>query len=400
MIEGWGELSVADVFNVQNGHSFRSMDFVEESYNTYEVLKMGHIQIGGGLRPNPKKSFIPKSEKLLKWVLNEGDIVMGMTDMKDNVVILGVPAVIDKDNHYVLNQRVARLGLRRPDAADNRFMFYQLKGDHFLFHLRKKANSGVQVNLSTAAIKESVLSLPPLPEQKAIAGVLSSLDDKIDLLHRQNKTLEALAETLFRQWFIIDAEDDWEERPLDKVADYLNGLACQKFPPKNKIARLPVLKIKDLRSGISDSSDWASTDIDSKYIIQNGDVIFSWSASLLVKIWTGETCILNQHLFKVTSEEFPKWFIYLWTTHHLARFKAIAETKSTTMGHIKRGDLSASMVTVPSADELSGYNEHFAPIFDRLIENNTKITTLEKLRDTLLPKLISGEVRIRSVEVT
>ena len=224
---------------------------------------------------------------------------------------------------------------------------------------------------------------------------LTSLDDKIDLLHRQNETLEALAQTLFRQWFIEEAGDDWEEKPLDKIAEYLNGLACQKYPPKNELDKLPVLKIKELRGGISEGSDWASTDISEKYIVKNGDVIFSWSGSLLVKIWDGEECILNQHLFKVTSSHYPKWFYYLWTKHYLRKFISIAQSKSTTMGHIKRGDLANSMVLIPQPQELISMDEIVAPLIAKMIANNQQIINLAKLRDTLLPKLMSGEIRVQ-----
>lgn len=242
------------------------------------------------------------------------------------------------------------------------------------------------------------IKTPPLPEQKAIAGVLSSLDDKIDLLHRQNKTLEAMAETLFRQWFVEEADESWEEKPLDKIADYLNGLACQKYPPKNEIDKLPVLKIKELRNGFTENSDWASTEIANEYIIENGDVIFSWSGSLMVKIWDGEKCILNQHLFKVTSNDYPKWLYYFWTKYHLENFISIAESKSTTMGHIKREDLANSMVIVPGEDELKVIDKIASPLIEKLITNNKQIILLTKLRDTLLPKLMSGEVRVHFYE--
>ena len=230
--------------------------------------------------------------------------------------------------------------------------------------------------------------------QKAIAEVLSSLDDKIDLLHRQNKTLEQIAQTLFRQWFVIDAREDWEEKPLSSVANFLNGLACQKFPPKNEVDKLPVLKIKQLRNGFSDDCDWCTTEVKPEYIIENGDVIFSWSASLMVKIWDGEKCILNQHLFKVTSDDFPKWFYYLWSKHHLAEFVSISSSHATTMGHIKRGDLDDAMALVPSPNELKEMTNEIQPLIDKQISNSKQIRTLESLRDTLLPKLMNGEVRV------
>jgi len=246
--------------------------------------------------------------------------------------------------------------------------------------------------------------LPPLPEQRAISSVLSSLDNKIDLLHRQNKTLEQMAETLFRQWFppkerrtgVEEAKEDREERPLSSIATFLNGLACQKYPPKNEAEKLPVLKIKQLRNGFSDDCDWATTEVKPEYIVENGDVIFSWSASLMVKIWDGETCILNQHLFKVTSDEFPKWYYYLWSKYYLEEFISISASHATTMGHIKRGDLDNAIVLVPTDDEMIVFSEIQTPIIDKIIANNKQLKKIVAMRKTLLPKLMSGEIRVKN----
>jgi type I restriction enzyme S subunit len=249
-------------------------------------------------------------------------------------------------------------------------------------------------SLTIPVISDIEICVPSLPEQKAIAGVLSSLDDKIDLLHRQNKTLEAMAETLFRQWFIEEAEDDWEEKSLSSVANFINGIACQKFPPENEVDKLPVLKIKELRNGFSTDCDYASTNVDSKYIVRRGDIIFSWSASLMVKIWDGEDCILNQHLFKVISDEYPKWFIYFWCKQHLAEFISISTSHATTMGHIKREDIDNSKVLVPSAARLIDRSNLMDSLLDKIINNFKHIESLLEQRDRLLPKLMSGELRV------
>lgn len=250
--------------------------------------------------------------------------------------------------------------------------------------------------ITKGMIEQFELKIPPLPEQRAIASVLSSLDDKIDLLHRQNQTLEQMAETLFRQWFVENPNPDWDERPLSSIATFLNGLACQKYPPHNEVDKLPVLKIKELRNGISEDCDWCTTEVDEKYIVENGDVIFSWSASLMVKMWDGETCILNQHLFKVTSDEFPKWYYYSWSKFHLDQFIAIARAHATTMGHIKRADLDEAMVLVPTDQEIESFTGTIEPIIEKIIINNQQINKLVAMRDTLLPKLMSGEVRIET----
>lgn len=273
-------------------------------------------------------------------------------------------------------------------VSEPKFIYYFLKTIDF-----SQFNAGSSVpTLNRNHIHELEFILPPIQEQTAIAAILSSLDDKIDLLHRQNKTLEQLAETLFRQWFVEEAEESWEDKSLTEIADYLNGLALQKFPPK--IDYLPVIKIREMKQGISENTDKCSRDIPIQYIIQDGDVLFSWSGSLEVVLWTGGEGALNQHLFKVTSEVYPKWFYYLATKHHLAEFKVIAESKSTTMGHIQREHLKQAMISIPPKELFNQYNEKIAPMIDKLIDNNKQIRTLTQTRDALLPKLMSGEVRV------
>jgi type I restriction enzyme S subunit len=279
------------------------------------------------------------------------------------------------------------------EKTELNFIYYTLI--HFQKELKHIGEGSVQDNINLGTFQNLLFPIPPLPEQKAIAEVLSSLDDKIDLLHRQNKTLEQMAETLFRQWFVEEAKEDWEERPLSSIANFLNGLACQKYPPKNDVDKLPVLKIKQLRNGFSEDSDWCTTDVKPEYLIKNGDVIFSWSASLMVKIWDGDNCILNQHLFKVTSGELPKWYYYLWSKHHLEEFISISASHATTMGHIKRGDLDNAIVLVPTDDEMTEFSEIQTPIIDKIITNNKQLKKLVAIRETLLPKLMSGEVRVK-----
>lgn len=273
---------------------------------------------------------------------------------------------------------------------DESYVFYFL---HTLDFAGFNAGSAVPT-LNRNHIHELSIKIPSLSEQKAIAGVLSSLDDKIDLLHRQNKTLEVIEASLFRQWFVEKPNSIWEEKPLSYIANFLNGLACQKYPPKNEIEKLPVLKIRELSNGITEASDWTTSNLNQEYIVELGDVIFAWSASLMVKIWDGGRCVLNQHLFKVTSKDYPKWFYLMWCKHHLHEFIAISASHATTMGHIKRSDLDNAMVLIPSDKELNVMTEIMEPIIEKKITNYQQLSVLKKLRDTLLPKLMSGEVRV------
>lgn len=218
----------------------------------------------------------------------------------------------------------------------------------------------------------------------------------------ENDNLYAQAKAIFAERLVnLDSiPAGWKKGNLLGIANYLNGLAMQKFRPCDGEIGLPVLKIKELRQGNYDtSSELCSPNIKSEYIIHDGDVVFSWSGSLLVDIWCGGTCGLNQHLFKVTSATYDKWFYYLWTAHHLDRFVAIAADKATTMGHIKREELSKAEVLIPSEKDYMEIGSVIAPILDLIIANRIENRKLAALRDELLPKLMSGEIDVSDIQL-
>lgn len=319
----------------------------------------------------------------------KGDILIS----KDGANCLDLIFVFKQDVELVLLSSIAIIRLLPGYNPD--FVRYFLLSPDTQFELKNNYVSGSAIpRVVLKDFKKIPIQIPSEKHQNAIADILLCLDDKIDLLHRQNKTLEAIAETLFHQWFIEEPDKDWDKKPLSTIGNFLNGLACQKFPPTNDIDKLPVLKIKELSNGVSESTDWASNDVKPEYIVEAGDVIFAWSASLMVKIWNGERCILNQHLFKVTSESYPKWFFLMWCKHHLAEFIAISASHATTMGHIRRSDLDKATVLVPDKERLDVMSLQIKPLLEKQIANFRQKRTLEKLRDTLLPKLLSGEVKV------
>ena len=247
--------------------------------------------------------------------------------------------------------------------------------------------------------------LIPIPErsiQESIGDLYYVLSLKAERNKKINDNLYAQAKAIFDNHFInIDAiPAGWRKGNLLDIANYLNGLAMQKFRPQGNEIGLPVLKIKELRQcSCDDSSELCSLRIKPEYIIHDGDVIFSWSGSLLVDIWCGGTCGLNQHLFKVTSDIYDKWFYYLWTAHHLARFIAIAADKATTMGHIKREELAKAEVLIPCEEDYTSFNSIMQPIFELIISNRIESRKLAALRDELLPKLMSGELDVSAVQL-
>jgi type I restriction enzyme S subunit len=319
------------------------------------------------------------------------------------------------------------------DLADPEYVYWYLKylyftGETYVYHVQ---HTGVARFQYTEFASKTEIPLPPFPTQRAIARILGALDDKIELNRRQNATLEALARAIFKSWFIdfdpvharaagraptameaataalfpdgfdvVDGREvprGWEVTSLDNIASFLNGLALQKFPPQDD-DYLPVIKIAQMRKDGVAGADKASPDIPSAYVVQDGDVLFSWSGSLEVMIWCGGRGALNQHLFKVTSNQFQRWFYYLWIKHHLFDFQAIAASKVTTMGHIQRHHLSEAAVVIPSDDVLSAANGLIGPLIEKLVQNKLQSRTLASLRDTLLPKLLSGELHVRDVE--
>lgn len=385
----WKEMKVGDILKLitKGTTPSKGKGFVDVGIN---YVKSESISYDGRIDKTKFAQIDEETHKLFKRSqLAENDILFSMAG-----IFLGKNAVVPKDILPAnTNQAIAILRLDQ-NIANPFFISYYLRQPQIIDFINNMSGQSAQPNINFEEIKSIDLFLPSLETQKAIASILSSLDDKIDLLHRQNATLEKMAETLFRQWFVEEAKEDWKSKPLSSIANFLNGLACQKFPPKNDMERLPVLKIKELSSGITENSDWATTDVKPEYIVKNGDIIFAWSASLMVKIWDGQNCILNQHLFKVTSVDYPKWFYLLWCKHHLDEFIAKAASHATTMGHIKRGDLDEAMVLIPSTKELEEMTLETEPLIEKIIANNKQIKLLVNLRDTLLPKLMSGEVTV------
>lgn len=311
---------------------------------------------------------------------------------------------------YVVSQSQMKLTCD-PARAIPEFIYYYFKspiGQHAL--LMNTSQTGVPaISRPVTSLKAIELRLPPLSEQRAIARILGALDDKIELNRRMNQTLEAMARALFRSWFVdfdgVPQEDmqeselgliprGWRVASLDAIADYLNGLALQKFPPESETEFLPVIKIAQLRAGTTQGADKASAKLKPEYIVEDGDVLFSWSGSLEVEVWTGGRGALNQHLFKITSRVVPKWFYYFATRLHLPNFRSIAAGKATTMGHIQRKHLTDAKVVVPSPDAMTKFDSIIAPLFEQRINNALQARTLAALRDTLLPRLISGQLQV------
>ncbi|MCA6438039.1 MAG: restriction endonuclease subunit S [Bacteroidetes bacterium] len=342
--------------------------------------------------------------KLRRSQLEKDDILFSMAG-----IFLGKTGIVNESMLPAnTNQALAIIRLDKK-LADSRFVQLFLRMPETVRFVNNMSAQSAQPNINLEEVGSLEIDLPPLREQQAIAEILSSLDDKIELNLQTNKTLEEMASTLYKHWFVdfgpfqngkfIESElglipEGWEVKGLDDVAEFLNGLALQKFPP-NGIDDLPVIKIREIKNGISNSTDYANNNIPEKYILKDGDIIFSWSGTLELVIWCNGRGALNQHLFKVTPNKLPDWLIYMYVNQHMENFKAIAANKATTMGHIQRIHLTEAKICIPKNEDLVNIDKLLSPIYDSIIRNNIENQTLKQTRDYLLPKLISGEIRVK-----
>ena len=420
--------------SVYSGFAFKSEDFSDAGIQVVKIKNVNNRAVD-----LTDTAFFPETkltDKHSKFFLKDRDVLIAMTG-QGSVGRVG-RVRLDKNRNVLLNQRVGKF-ITIADKLDIDYLFYVISTPYYEQILFDAGSGSGQPNLSPQTICSIEIPFPPPEEQRAIAHILGTLDDKIELNCRMNETLEAMARALFKAWFVdfepvraklegrwrrgqslpglpahlydlfpdrlVDSElgdhpEGWEMQPLDAIANFLNGLALQKFPPENEDEYLPVIKIAQLRAGNTIGADKASTKIKPEYIIANGDVLFSWSGSLEVEIWNGGCGALNQHLFKVTSEKVPKWFYFFATRDHLQDFRAIAAGKATTMGHIQRKHLTDALIAVPPSDDLEKLDRIIAPLFGQMVSCGSQSRTLALLRDSLLPKLISGELHVPEVEHT
>ena len=337
------------------------------------------------------------------------------------------------------------------NGVNPKFLSYWLKSEMGQAVLSSVMIGSAQKALTIDSLRKLNVQFPKESYQNEAARLLTTIDNKIQLNRQTNQTLEQIAQALFKSWFVdfdpvidnvlaagnpIPGElqdrakhrqqqllrsdheplpDDimrlfpsefeltdelgwvplgWEVQPLDKVAHYQNGLALQKFRPANEDDFLPVLKIAHLKQGFTDGKEKASLNIKASCIVDDGDVVFSWSGSLMVDVWCGGKAALNQHLFRVTSDIYPRWLYYHYTVQHLSNFQRIAADKAVTMGHIKREHLSQAICTFPADKLLKKMGNVIEPYLEKIVQCRKESNQLEKLRDTLLPKLISGELRL------
>ena len=418
---GWLDVSLGDCATLTKGLSYKSAFLNEDGP---DLLGLGQFVPGGGAKLDGGRTY--SGEYRDKDVARPGDVLIAMTDLTQRGDVLGSPLMVPRTvgDFCLFTLDAGKLEPRK--GLDPQFLYYTLRSKDFRGFAAAHATGTTVRRVRPADVLSYEFRLPPLEEQRAIARVLGALDDKIELNRRMSETLEEMARALFRSWFVdfepvrakakgrpsglppdLDAlfpasfeaselgeiPAGWEVRSLDEIATFTNGLALQRFPPEGD-EWLPVIKIAEMKRGYTARTSKASTSIDPRYIVEDGDLLFSWSGSLELVLWTHGRGALNQHLFKVTSDEFPRWFYSGWTRKHLDDFRGIAAGKATTMGHIQRHHLTDAKVVVPPTGLVVSGDKHLADLVRRRVGLAVQSRDLAKQRDTLLPRLVSGESRV------
>ena len=428
--ENWDPVTLRDLVSLVRGRSYRRADLQDNPETALVTLKSFHR--GGGYRADGLKPYVGKYNA--EQIISPGEMVVSQTDITQNADVIGRPAIVLGQSRYeklVASLDCAIVRVTDRERLDPKFLYYRMMAQDYTHHVKSYSTGTTVLHLAKDALPSFEFVLPSLPEQRRIADILGALDDKIELNRQMNETAEQMAHAMFQDWFVdfgpvcakmnghepylppevwelfpdrlVDSElggipEGWEVKSLDEIADYRNGLALQRFRPEENEERLPVVKIAQLRIGTADGSEWAKSSITPNCIIDDGDVVFSWSGSLLVRVWCGGRAALNQHLFKVTSTQYPKWFFLHCTESHLPAFQAIAAGKTTTMGHIKREHLKEAKCAVPGRALLSAVDGILGGLLSRIVSANIESREAAMFRDNLLPRLLSGELRPSELE--
>ena len=335
---------------------------------------------------------------------------------------IGIATYIADDFEDVLLGYHCALITPNPAIVDGKYLNAFMHTRYIQKYFENNASgSGQRYTLSNDTISNIPVLLPSIEEQHTIGKLLADLDRKIELNKQINDNLEAMAKQLYDYWFVqFDFPNEegkpykssggvmvWNEKlkreipkgwhcgTLLDIAEYTNGLACQKYRPTDD-NKLPVIKIKEMHDGLSVDTEWVKADIPDEVKVFDGDVLFSWSASLEVMLWAYGNGGLNQHIFKVTSKNgYPRSFYFYQLIHYIGVFKQMAEARKTTMGHITQDHLrQSSIVLPPDVDIANKLEEKLCPIFDAIVKNSQEIMTLTKQRDELLPLLMNGQASV------
>jgi type I restriction enzyme S subunit len=391
----WKEYKLKDVAEVQTGPFGSQLHQSDYKSAGTPIITVEHLGENKILHQNLPLVGHEDKERLSKYLLEEGDIVFSRVGSVDRRAY-----VSDKENGWMFSGRCLRVRANR-EKVHPRFLSFYFGQESFKEYIRMIAVGATMPSINTDILSTVAVTLPALPEQKSIASILSSLDDKIDLLHRQNKTLETLAETLFRQWFVEETEEGWG---TGKLGDF-GKIICGKTPSK-KIhsyfgGKIPFIKIPDMhgKTFIFDTEDTLTEEganSQQNKFLPPKSICVSCIATVGLVTMNAFNSQTNQQINSIIpSKEIYRYFLYLKLATMKNELLAMA-SGGTATDNLNTGDFSNIDIIKPDDKVLELFHNQVQPNFDKIFANQIQIRTLTRLRDTLLPKLMSGEVRVKA----
>lgn len=272
--------------------------------------------------------------------------------------------------------------IKNIENLDPQYLWLWFKRSEFDRYARFKSHGSAREIFSWEEMQEIRIPIPDIKTQKRIINQYNHIQEDAKNTSKVIRKLDLFGKYLFKTLIL---ESNCTDAFLTDIASFKNGAAMQKYECEQGVSgSLPVLKIRELNLGYCDEKSNTAVGFPSNLMIKNGDLIFSWSGTLAIDLWAGGNAALNQHLFLVSSNKYPKWLYYYWTREHLDNFIRIADGKKTSMGHIQKGDLQKAKVSIPNAETISKYNNMFESILDLIVVEKEKLIALQRLNNNLL----------------
>ncbi len=425
MSSEWQRVEIGQLAKLRSGFPFKSSDWKDSGV---PVIKIANVK-GGRIIPDGC-GFVSTevASKSAEWYTRTGDVLIAMTGY------VGEVAQVKPGESYLINQRVGRFDFTPNAEVEPTYFFYHLLHPDTRAEMEGVARGSAQPNLSAGDAHKIRIGFPPLAVQREIAVTLGALDDRITLLRETNATLEAIAQALFKSWFVdfdpvrakmegrapegmdeataalfpdaFEASEfglvprGWNRCSVYDLATYINGAAYKAFEPNSQKRGFPIIKIAELKAGVTEQTAYSDVQMPDKYFIETGDILFSWSGnpdtSIDTFVWSHSPAWLNQHIFRVLPNNPHERSYLLQLLRHLKPvFAELARNKQTTgLGHVTVSDMKRLTVAKPSIELLKQFHFTVAAVHQRIFSSMQQAQILATLRDTLLPRLISGQLRL------
>lgn len=397
-MEEWKECRLGDYCDFQNGYAFKSSEF--KTNGEYKIVKIKELKDGLVKFFDDSASVdIHDIKEFEKYKIYRNDVLFALTGdpvSKPNPLSwVGRVLIYRSDENALLNQRTCKI--KKSDEIDNQFLYYYFRQWENFYALASKATgSASQANISTNTIVDTIIKLPPLPTQQKIAAILSSLDDKIELNNKINTNLEQQARALFKNWFvdcmnsttkmsdIIDVRDGTHDSPKPQESGYL--LVTSKY--------LEAYSINPTDANFITKEDYDKINERSK--VDNGDILLSMIGTVgIVSLVIDNPvtwAIKNMGLFKTSKVEDLKYYLLNYLKSDDVRNYIEQHLAGSTQKYISLSELRNLPINIPEKNILEKFNNIVTPIYEQIVNNTNEIKNLKELRDTLLPKLMNGEI--------